>query len=104
MHGIKKLTMYSRKVAFVEESRLDLSAPSMSQSFQTLEPSTDGDDGKHGVDGPTGMARGVERGKWAWRVWYGGGTGGDGLVARGVVRVLGIKGVVRIAVLALARG
>ncbi|XP_078358122.1 uncharacterized protein LOC144642894 isoform X1 [Oculina patagonica] len=52
MRGIKKLTMYSRQVSFLKGSRLDVSAPSLPQSFRTLAPGTDGDDGKHGVHGP----------------------------------------------------
>lgn len=55
MRGIRKLTLYSRKVSFVKESRLDVSAPGLSQNLPTLPPGTDGDDGKHGVHGPTGM-------------------------------------------------
>ncbi|KAL9982967.1 hypothetical protein ACROYT_G005082 [Oculina patagonica] len=53
MRGIKKLTTYSRKVSFVKDSRLDVRAPSLSQDLPILPPGTDGDDGKHGVHGPT---------------------------------------------------
>lgn len=45
MRGIKKLTMYSREVAFVNESRLDLRAPDLSQTLPTLAAGADGDDG-----------------------------------------------------------
>ena len=54
MRGIKKLTMYSREVAFLKDSQLDLRAPDLRQNFDTLPPSSDGDDGKHGVHGPIG--------------------------------------------------
>ncbi|KAL9982962.1 hypothetical protein ACROYT_G005077 [Oculina patagonica] len=52
MRGIRKLTIYSRKVSFVKDSQLDLRAPDLSQSLPTLPPSTDGNGGKHGVHGP----------------------------------------------------
>ncbi|KAL9982791.1 hypothetical protein ACROYT_G004896 [Oculina patagonica] len=54
MHGIRKLTIYSRKVSFAKDSRLDLRAPDLSQSFPTQSSGDDGHDGKHGVDGPIG--------------------------------------------------
>lgn len=54
MRGIKKLTMYSREIAFVNESLLDLRAPDLSQTLPTLAAGADGDDGKHGVHGPSG--------------------------------------------------
>lgn len=54
MRGIKKLTMYSREVAFVNDSRLDLRAPDLSQTLPTLAAGADGDDGKHGLHGPSG--------------------------------------------------
>lgn len=69
MRGIKKLTMYSREVSFVNStSRLDLRAPDLQQSFPTLpRPSDkddrDGDDGKHGVHGPIGRVLEISR-------WY----------------------------------
>lgn len=55
MCGVRKLTMFSRKLSFLKDSKLDLRAPAMSQDLDTPPaPGTDGDDGKHGVDGPTG--------------------------------------------------
>lgn len=54
MRGIKKLTMYSREIAFVNESLLDLRASDLSQTLPTLAAGADGDDGKHGVHGPSG--------------------------------------------------
>ena len=54
MRGIKKLTVYSREMAFVNESLLDLRAPDLSQTLPTLAAGADGDDGKHGVHGPSG--------------------------------------------------
>ena len=60
MRGIKKLTVYSRKVAFLNGSRLDLSAPNVSQRFVNLAAGADGVNGKHGPNGPTGRAIGVK--------------------------------------------
>ena len=54
MRGIKKLSMYSREVVFLKGSTLNLRAPELKQEFQTLPPSSDGDDGKHGVNGAIG--------------------------------------------------
>lgn len=54
MRGIKKLTMYSRELVFVNESLLDLRAPDLSQTLPTLAAGADGDDGKHGANGPSG--------------------------------------------------
>ncbi len=54
MRGIRKLTMYSREVSFVNESQLDLRAPDLSQVPPNLAAGENGDDGKHGVDGPIG--------------------------------------------------
>ncbi|KAJ7390265.1 hypothetical protein OS493_026138 [Desmophyllum pertusum] len=52
MHGIKKLMLYSRKVTSAADSRLDLSAPTLTQTFVSLIAGTDGDDGEQGVPGP----------------------------------------------------
>ncbi|XP_078356298.1 uncharacterized protein LOC144642898 isoform X2 [Oculina patagonica] len=52
MRGIKKLTMFTRKVIFMKGSQLDLSAPSLSQKFNKLQPGADGGNGRHGADGP----------------------------------------------------
>ena len=59
MRGIKKLTMFSRKVSFLNESKLDLRAPSLSQNFPTLAAGNNGGDGKFGVHGPTGWSKNV---------------------------------------------
>ena len=59
MRGIKKLTVFSRKLSFLRESRLDLRAPDLHQSFNPQSAGDDGDDGKHGVHGPAGRVRGV---------------------------------------------
>ncbi|XP_028517504.1 retinoschisin-like [Exaiptasia diaphana] len=40
-----------------ERSKLDLRAPALSQTDPTLSAGEDGNDGKHGVDGPTGALR-----------------------------------------------
>ena len=56
MRGIKALTMYTREVSFVTESQLDLRAPDLTQDFDTIGAGEDGDDGKHGADGPVGRA------------------------------------------------
>jgi len=54
MRGIKKMTMYSREVAFVNESLLDFRAPDLSPTLPPLAAGANGDDGKHGVHGPSG--------------------------------------------------
>ena len=54
MGGIKKLTLYSREVFFLDKSKLDLRAPAVTQKFRKLPPNSDGDDGMHGVLGPQG--------------------------------------------------
>ena len=54
MAGIKKLTMYSREVVFLDKSQLDLRAPELKQNFEKLPPSSDGDDGMHGGPGTLG--------------------------------------------------
>ena len=54
MRGIKNLTIYCRKVSFVKDSKLDLSAPDLLQTFPTLSAGEDGHDGKDGADGPIG--------------------------------------------------
>ena len=55
MRGIKKLTMFCRELSFVKGSKLDLRAPALSQTLPTLGIGDDGNDGKHGANGPTGM-------------------------------------------------
>ncbi|XP_066026371.1 uncharacterized protein [Pocillopora verrucosa] len=53
LRGTKKLTIFSRKVVFLKDSQLNLRAPNLVQNLNILSPGTDGDDGKHGVHGPT---------------------------------------------------
>ena len=55
MKGIKKLAIFSRRLAFVKGSQLDLSAPNLSQRFGNLPAGANGLNGKHGANGPTGM-------------------------------------------------
>ena len=57
LRGIKRLTIFSRKMVFSKDSQLDLRAPKLVQNFNILPPGSDGDDGKHGVHGPTGELR-----------------------------------------------
>ena len=57
LRGIKRLTIFSRKMVFSKDSQLDLRAPKLVQNFNILSPGSDGDDGKHGVHGPTGELR-----------------------------------------------
>ena len=57
LRGIKRLTIFSRKMVFSKDSQLDLRAPKLVQNLNILSPGTDGDDGKHGVHGPTGELR-----------------------------------------------
>ena len=54
MRGVRKLTKFTRKVAFMKGSRLDLRAPSLSQTFKQLQPGGNGENGKHGAHGPRG--------------------------------------------------
>ena len=54
MRGMKTLTIYSREITFLKESKLDLAAPDLTQSSQILFTGSDGHDGKHGVHGTTG--------------------------------------------------
>ncbi|KAJ7376174.1 hypothetical protein OS493_036288 [Desmophyllum pertusum] len=54
MPGMKRMTLFSRKVAFVKGSKLDLTSPSLKQQFDALpSPGDDGASGKHGVQGTT---------------------------------------------------
>ncbi|KAL9956907.1 hypothetical protein ACROYT_G038462 [Oculina patagonica] len=52
MRGIKKLTVFSRKVISGADSRLDLSAPTLEQKFELQKAGDDGDGGTFGVPGP----------------------------------------------------
>ncbi|XP_022788258.1 collagen alpha-1(I) chain-like [Stylophora pistillata] len=55
MRGIKKLTVYSRKVVSGKDSQLDVRAPTLSPPFDTsfpLAPGTPGVPGQSGVAGP----------------------------------------------------
>ena len=54
MTGIKKLTVFARKVVFTRGSLLDLPAPRLTQKFKTLPPGGNGEDGKDGPDGADG--------------------------------------------------
>ncbi|KAL9964355.1 hypothetical protein ACROYT_G027986 [Oculina patagonica] len=52
MRGIKKLTLFSRRVLSKRGSELDLSAPTLTQPTKTLHYGDDGLGGRHGVPGP----------------------------------------------------
>ena len=54
MRGIKKLTVYSRKVVSGKDSKLDVRAPTLRQIFSDLAPGTPGVRGESGVAGPKG--------------------------------------------------
>ena len=56
MRGIKKLTVFSRRVVSAAESQLDLSAPTLTQTVKTQVFGDDGRDGKDGAAGPVGRA------------------------------------------------
>ena len=57
MRGVKKLTTFSRKLAFVDSSsKLDIRAPAVTKSCSAGTLGKDGCDGNHGADGPTGKA------------------------------------------------
>ncbi|PFX25476.1 Neuropilin-1 [Stylophora pistillata] len=54
LRGTKKLTMFSRKLAFVDpSSKLDIRAPVVTKSCNEEILGKDGCDGNHGADGPT---------------------------------------------------
>ncbi|XP_078381057.1 uncharacterized protein LOC144663858 [Oculina patagonica] len=52
MRGIKKLTVFSRKVVSAADSRLDLSAPILKQKVRSQTSGDDGYGGRFGVPGP----------------------------------------------------
>lgn len=54
MHGIKRMTLISRKMNFVKGSKLDLRTPYWNQQFDSLSTGDDGASGKHGEPGATG--------------------------------------------------
>ncbi len=56
MRGIKKLTVFSRKVVSAANSRLELSAPALMHTFKLQKAGDDGDGGVFGVPGPIGKA------------------------------------------------
>ncbi|XP_078383070.1 uncharacterized protein LOC144665665 [Oculina patagonica] len=53
MRGIKKLTMFSRKIVSGKNSQLDLRAPELKQTVKTQAPGDDGQPGRNGAPGPT---------------------------------------------------
>ena len=57
MYGLKRMTVFSRKVSFLKGSRLDLRSPAFVQKYNVLPPGSDGDSAKHGVHGANGMSR-----------------------------------------------
>ena len=56
MRGIKKLTVFSRRVVSAAETQWDLSAPTLTQTFRTQIFGDDGQGGKDGAVGPVGRA------------------------------------------------
>ena len=59
MRGIKKLTVFSRKIVSAADSRLDLSAPALEQTFREQHLGEHGEGGKFGEPGPVGRTTGV---------------------------------------------
>ena len=55
MRGIKKLTVFSRKVVSKKNSQLDLRAPTLKQTFSTQSPGDNGQPGSNGAPGPIGI-------------------------------------------------
>ncbi|KAJ7376171.1 hypothetical protein OS493_036285 [Desmophyllum pertusum] len=51
MYGLKRMTVFSRKVSFLKGSQLDLRSPAFVQKYNVLPPGSDGDSAKHGVHG-----------------------------------------------------
>ena len=72
MRGIKKLTVYSRKVVSGKDSKLDVRAPTLRQVFSDLAPGTSGVRGESGVAGPKGTGIKEKRD----HIYYGGEGGG----------------------------
>ena len=72
MRGIKKLTVYSRKVVSGKDSKLDVRAPTLRQIFSDLAPGTPGVRGESGVAGPKGTGIKEKRN----HIYYGGEGGG----------------------------
>ena len=54
MQGMKRMTVFSRKIAFVKGSKLYLKSPRLKQKFDALSLGDDGASGKHGVPGTVG--------------------------------------------------
>ena len=68
MRGIKKLTVYSRKVVSGKDSQLDVRAPTLSLQYDSslsLAPGTPGVPGQNGVAGPKGTGVKRNRGFYA---------------------------------------
>ena len=59
MRGIKKLTVFSRRVISKAASKLDLSAPTLTSTARSQQYGDDGHGGKQGVPGPEGRTNGV---------------------------------------------
>ena len=57
MHGMKKLTVFSRRVLSKSASQLDLSAPTLTKTSKTQQYGDDGHGGKQGVPGPQGKKK-----------------------------------------------
>ena len=55
MHGITNLKLYTRRIVASPGSQLDFSAPNWNQVYKArVQTEKDGEDGKHGLDGPKG--------------------------------------------------
>ena len=67
MRGIKKLTVYSRKIVSGKDSKLDVRAPTLRQVFSDLAPSTPGVRGESGVAGPKGTGIKEKKGLYLLR-------------------------------------
>lgn len=54
LHGIDTVTIYARKIVASTGSKINFSAPNWDQDYRDL-TSQNGEDGKKGVGGPTGV-------------------------------------------------
>ena len=55
LHGITNLKLYTRRIVASPGSQMDVSAPNWDQVYKTrVKTGQNGEDGKHGLDGPKG--------------------------------------------------
>jgi len=58
LRGIKNVKIYAREIVASRGSKIDVSAPDWNQQYTSaVIPGGNGEDGKHGVNGPRGGSR-----------------------------------------------